>query len=158
MRSNVLMYIGLILIVLTSAILLNITAKSAYAEAIRDSVESSLERSMSLVRVDAANHFQMYGLDDKVYGDVNFSKTTDEAALGKFKSDFVKIFAQDLDPKITNLTINIYGADPESGLLSVEVIADFTYLGGQTGRVNSYKTMILNKSINGDITPDMESP
>ena len=103
MRSNVLMYIGLILMVLTIAILANITAKSAYADSIRQSLDDSLERSMSLIRVDASNHFEMYGLDNEIYGDVNIS---DIDKLGQFKSDFVKIFAQDLNPKISNLTIN----------------------------------------------------
>ena len=145
MKANVLMYIGLILIILQVAILANVTAKSSYAESIRQSLDDSLERSMSLIRTDAEGHFQLYDLDDEVYGAVNVSNAD---KLGEFKTGFISILAKDLDPKIENLVVNIYGADEETGILSVEVVADFMYLDGRhKGTVSSYKTMIINKTL-----------
>lgn len=143
------MYIGLILIVIQIAILANITARTSYADSIRQSLDESLERSMSMIRMDADDHFQMYvdqnsDLYDEIYGDLDSATT---AGLGKFKSDFVKIFVRNLNPKINSLEVNIFGADEETGLLSVEAIAEFTYLGGQTGKVDTYKTMIINKTV-----------
>ena len=108
---------------------------------------------MSLIRMDADDHFALYkeGVGGELsdtwsdtYGVVTYDGAT---GLSQFKQDFVSIFAQNLDPKIDDLTINIFGADEERGLLSVEVIADFTYLGGNKGQVDTFKTMILSKTV-----------
>lgn len=145
MKANVMAYIGLILLLLQVAIICNITAKSSYADSVRTSLDESLERTMSLLTEDSELHMQyvLGSESDNLYGTVTIEN---EEQLGEFKTKFIRIFAQSLDPKITDLTINFFGADEEKGLLSVEIIADFTYLGGNTGTVSSYKTMIINKT------------
>ena len=148
MKANVLMYIGLVLIVLQVSILGNLTAKSCYSDSIKQSLDEALERTMHLTRMDADNQFQMAvgsDYDDALgEGTVNLSG----GSLDTFKTQFVNTFASELDPKINKLEVNIFGADAETGILSVEAIADFTYLGGQTGQVSTYKTMIINKTVN----------
>ena len=145
MKANVMAYVGLILLLLQVAIICNITAKSSYADSVRTSLDESLERTMSLLTEDAGLHMEkVLGSEaSNLYGTVTIDN---EAQLGEFKTNFIKIFAQNLNPKIDNLIINFYGADEEKGLLSVEIIADFTYLGGNKGTVSSYKTMIINKT------------
>jgi hypothetical protein len=149
MKANVLMYMGLIIILLEVVILCNITAKSSYADSIRQSLDESLERTMSLTRVDAEGHFEL--LDESVQNEItgkgNVTYDGGATGLDDFKKQFVSILVQDLDPKVTDLEINFFGADAETGLLSVEVVATFNYIGGKTGTVSSYKTIIINRTV-----------
>ncbi len=147
MRSNVIMYIGLILTILELVVLTNITAQSSYGDSIRGSLENSLERSIYLTRTDANEHQvgtlnatesqELYGSDAIVLkGDMSASD---------FKSRFVNHLSTDLDPHITKLDVNIYGADEDKGVLSAEVTATYKYIGGKEGRVTVRRTVILNK-------------
>ena len=147
MRSSVLMYIGLMLTILQLVILTNITAKSSYADSIRESLENSLERSINLTRQDASLHFDnvIIGTEQDDIYDSGSMSLNNATSLGDFKRRFVENLNADLDPRIENLTVNIFGADEEKGLLSAEVIAEFQYIGGQTGRVSVRRTVILNK-------------
>lgn len=145
MKSNVIMYIGLILLILQIAIICNVTAKSSYSDMIQQSVDESLERTMHAIRLDSAEHNdnEMASEKNNLYGAINMN---DDAELGEFKEEFLKLLAQNMSSKIDNITVNFFGADKENGVMSIEVIADFSYLGGSRGQVSSYKTMILDKT------------
>ena len=160
MRSTVLVYIGLIMMVLQIAILANVTAKSSYSDVLQASVDDALERTMHMTRMDADLHFDktVWGTDATGsesnkplgIGETSFDQHSSGSAgnsLGAFKSRFVNTLMGNLDPRITDCTVNIYGADEETGVLSVEVIAHYKYLGRGTGTVKSYKTMIVNKTV-----------
>lgn len=45
------------------------------------------------------------------------------------------------------LTVNILASDEKKGLLSVEVIEEFRYPGGQTGRIKSNRTILADEVI-----------
>ena len=62
-----------------------------------------------------------------------------------FKQDFIMYLSSNIDSRVKTLDVDIYGADADKGLLSVEVTAYFHYPTGVVGDVTSYKTVILDK-------------
>jgi hypothetical protein len=82
-------------------------------------------------------------------GEIDWS-TTDEvgwANTDQFKNAFIDYLASTIDPRITDLDVNIYGADADNGVLSVEVVATFKYLDGIQSTVSCYRTVILNSTL-----------
>lgn len=147
MKANVMAYIGVILIILNVAIMCNITAKSSYSDSVRQSLDESMERTMYLLQTDSNLHMDITIPSEKngLYGTVTLNNASD---LGDFKTEFIKMFSKNLSPKVTDLTINFFGADEKKGLLSVEIIAKFRYMDNQhEGIVKSYKTIIINREI-----------
>lgn len=149
MRTAIISYIGVFIILITIAIISIITMKSSYSELIHQSLDDSIEYSVRMLQIDrsAVRNSEKYILDEAKHNidwDTPY-QNTDTVKNEKFKQDFVQYLVNNIDAKINNLDINIYGADADSGILSVEVTAYFTYPGGQTDKVSSYKTMILDK-------------
>ena len=71
--------------------------------------------------------------------------TTGAEKNAKLKNNFIKYLTTNLNSNVTNLDVNIYGADATNGLLSAEVTATFKYPTGNTGTVSCYRTVILDK-------------
>ena len=63
------------------------------------------------------------------------------------KQSFVNYLAENIDARIKGLTVNIYGADEENGVLSVDVYAKFNYQNGREAEVSCYRTAILNTTL-----------
>lgn len=173
MRSVILLYSGLISTVLLVTIICSITMQSSYSESIRQNLDDSVELSVMLLQNDRnileregnyaefkrANwedfvwedgesweeaSSQLIGSDKDYRTDTSLAKSE---ANDEFKQRFLSYLVANLDSRVEDLEINIYGADALTGLLSVEVIAQFEYPGGKLGTVSTYKTVILNKTL-----------
>jgi hypothetical protein len=111
-----------------------------------DSLEDSVTYAVSMLQAGYATNVES-SLNANPYNtntsDIDWgSKTPDE-----FKTEFLNYLAQSIDSRVTDLDVNIYGADSENGVLSVEVTAKFNYVDGKQGEVSCYKTAILNTTL-----------
>lgn len=163
MRSALIAYIGMISTIMLVVIISTITMKSTYAEVISRSLDDSIEYSVKMLQNDRDSIEHKLGTPSNAtpsnikprgkvdWGgtwempdpstDVEGKKTADE----RFKQDFVDNLLNTIDSRVTGVDIDIYGADAEFGLMSVKVTAYFTYPNGLEGKVESKKTMILDK-------------
>lgn len=129
MRTTTLSFVSFFILFLEVVILSTIITNSAY----KNSVESGLEDS-----VTTAVSMLQEGYKDKV---------SEYIKVDDLKKSFVDYLAEDIDSRITGLTVNIYGADDENGILSVEVYAKFNYPNGRKAEVSCYRTAILNTTL-----------
>lgn len=151
MKSATLLYAGVMFLILEVAIICSITSKSAYADSVRQSLEDSIEFSVCMLQEGQSDKVIRNTTDEQkseLYASINWQDSwkDDTTDLAEFKKDFVECLVANLDSKVTDIEVNIYGADEKNGLLSVEVTAYFKYLSGQTGSVSCYRTMIINKT------------
>ena len=143
MKTASLLYSGFISILLLCAIIISLTVNSSYEDTITTSLDSSLERAITLLQQD--KKLLSYEGNIPVNSDIVWNDWQTTSLNEEFKQDFVNYLVSSLNSKVTDLNVKFYGADSEYGLLSVEVTANFTYPTGHKGTVSSYKTMILNK-------------
>ena len=156
MRISVGIYTGFFSIILLVAIICSIISYSSYSDTVQQNLDESMELAVQMLRTDAAKKadtsegFVEY-LDGVAVGkdtDVDFiseATTKSEELDAQLKENFVKYLTANLNASVTDLEVNIYGADATNGLLSAEVIATFKYPTGNTGTVSCYKTVILDK-------------
>lgn len=146
MRTTVIAYVGFITIFLQLLILSTIVSHSAYSSSIEDSLEDSITYAISMLQV---------GYSENVEGSLNSNPYEKDASdiiwnsnsPDAFKSMFLSYLTETLDSRITDLNVNIYGADAENGILSVEVKAKFNYIDGKQGTASCYRTAILNTTL-----------
>lgn len=143
MKTAAFLYSGFISILLLSAIIISLTARSSYEDTVTTSLDSSLERAITLLQQD--KKLLNYEGQLEKEGQISWSEWKSNSSNEQFKKDFVNYLVSGLNSRVTDLDIVFYGADSEYGLLSVEVTAHFIYPTGHVGKVSSYKTMILNK-------------
>lgn len=153
MRTMSLLYTGTLMVVLTLGIICSLTMKSSYAETIRDSLDDSIVYSVKLLQQD--RDLVVFESADGTIREVpkqsiDWSSSMGDDEVAKFKSDFVAYMTANLDSRIDNLQVDIYGVDTSVGALSVGVVAEFTYPSGQKDTVESYKTVILNKYVKNE--------
>lgn len=161
MRTVGLLYTGTLMAVLTVGIICVLTMKSSYAETIRDSLDDSIVTSVKLLQVDKklveyedssgnALSIPKQDIDWSMFNGESLPEGTEfiEGTASDeliFRADFIRYLTANLDSRISEIEVNIYGVDTEVGALSVGVVAKFQYPSGQTDTVESYKTVILNK-------------
>ena len=167
MRTAVLTYSGVMTIILLVAIISVITIKSSYSELIAQSLDDSIEYSVKSLQNDRdgiidydspsnaiASPSDAIGMNKRdiewndwiIESNPKNKKDVDE----KFKQDFVRYLTSKIDSRINDLEINIYGADAEYGVMSVEITAYFDYPFGKTDKTDkvvSKKTIILNREL-----------
>ena len=139
MRSAVLTYIGSLFCLMLVLTLSSITMKASYSESIRQNLDDAILFSVGMLQQD---RMLMY--------DTSNNQTIVEIGSSeedKFKEDFVYYLTKNLDTKVTDIEVDIYGVDTTVGALSVEVRATFDYPNGIQDTVSSYKTVILNKHV-----------
>lgn len=167
MRTAVLTYSGVMTIILLVAIISVITIKSSYSELIAQSLDDSIEYSVKSLQndrdgiIDYASPSNAIASPSDAIGmnkrDIEWNDWTIESnpknkkdVDEKFKQDFVRYLTSKIDSRINDLEINIYGADAEYGVMSVEITAYFDYPFGKTGKTDkvvSKKTIILNREL-----------
>lgn len=147
MRSATLMYAGFMFIILELAILSSVISRSVYNEDMQSSLESSVELSMHMLQEGQAEKIINESSvipSSSLYESVNGISDSD---LDDFKKGFVECLVKNLDSRVDDVTVDIYGADDLHGLLSVEVTAKFEYFSGNQGSVSCYRTMIYDKQL-----------
>lgn len=159
MRTAIISYIGFMTTMLLVVILSIVTMKSSYYEIIRQSLDDSLEYTISMIQLDKKLDAESEG--GCGYANIEWSdgdswsnlstQTTDkdnrELSNEIMKKKFVEYLASNIDSKIDTLDIEIYGIDAEYGLISAQITAEFKYPFGAKDEVSVRKTMILNKEI-----------
>lgn len=144
MRASVLSFVGFVVIFFQMLILSTIVSHSAYNNALGQSLDDS---------VTLAVYMLQEGFDEKTSESLaangialneNPVKIEDMSA---FKSQFISYLTGSLDSRFTDISVDIYGADEENGILSVEVTGKFQYTDGKSGTVSCYKTTILNSNL-----------
>jgi len=156
MRSALLAYTGIMCAIALVVIISIITMKSSYYELIRQSLDDSLEYTIGLVQID--RHLEAGATGEGGYRDISWasgdswtntqSSETDKLVNDEdFKRKFVEYLASNIDSKIDKISIDLYGADSEYGVISVKVRADFKYPFGKQDYVEVVKTILLNKEI-----------
>lgn len=159
MRTAIISYIGFMTTMLLVVILSIVTMKSSYYETIRQSLDDSLEYTISMIQLDRKLDAESEGGGG--YANIEWSdgdswsnlstQTTDkdnrELSNEIMKKKFVEYLASNIDSKIDTLDIEIYGIDAEYGLISTQITAEFKYPFGAKDKVSVRKTMILNKEI-----------
>lgn len=148
MRSATLMYTGLMFILLELAILCSIVSRSVYYDDVQSSLEDSIELSLFLLQDGQSEKLEQ---ESNIISSSDLYENVDgisnSADLDDFKKKFVEGLVKNLDSRVSNITVDIYGADDVNGLLSVEVTADFEYFSGNMGSVSCYRTMIYDKQL-----------
>lgn len=158
MRTSVIVYSGVMTIILLVAIISVITMKSSYSELIAQSLDDSIEYSIKSLQNDRdkiGNYASPSNTTSMVKKDIEWNNDwvveeepkTKEEADEKFKQDFVRYLTSNIDSRINDIEINIYGADAEFGVISVEITAYFDYPFNKTDKVVSKKTIILDKEL-----------
>lgn len=118
----VIMGFGLtIIFILTMAIHSNITTESIRAEELDTIINTAIDQTMEVVK------------------DERYSIPDANAFISEFNSNLLL-----LSNSNSSFTVKVYSADPEKGLLDVEVIETFQYSTGQTGTVKNRKTILLD--------------
>ena len=115
---------GLIIIIF-AVILINLNSKADRKQQLTDNLAEAVEETAQSV------------FKEKNY-DVN---DNDE-----FIADFLETLLSEIDSDGT-LTVNVVEADLEKGILSVDVVEEFKYTNGNTGYVQTQKTIILNQTV-----------
>ena len=148
MRTTVIGYVGFFIIMLQLLILSTLVSNTSYQDVMTQSLEDSVDLSISMLQLDfenklnrEINNSESISLDD-VKADISWS--SEASQMSDIKKDFIAYMVENLDSRITDINVNIYGADSEDGLLSVEVTAKFKYFDGRPGAVTCYRTAILN--------------
>lgn len=157
MRTAVMMYVGVFATILLVAILSSLVTHTSYRDMIQTNLDESMEFSLKMLQVsdsggvtdeyDKTGEFKSY-LDGTSYGDnasVSLKKGDDRENDAKLKEDFLKYLTMNIDSKVTDLQVDIYGADADDGILSAEVTATFMYPSGNKDTVSSYRTIIIDK-------------
>lgn len=163
MRSALLTYIGVMCSLAMVMIISIITMKSSYYEVIRQSLDDSMEYSISMLQLDRSLGADSLDYDDIQlvgggYRDINWENNDDWVSASSsstdklqndeyFKKRFVEYITSLIDSRVDSLSIDIYGADSEYGVISAEITAEFTYPFGVKDSVSVYKTIILNREI-----------
>lgn len=156
MRSAILAYTGVMCSIALVVIISVITMKSSYYELVRQSLDDSLEYTVGLVQVD--RHLEAGATGEDGYRDIGWASgdswiNTQSSEVDKkandedFKKKFVEYLAANIDSKVDKISIDIYGADSEYGVISVKVKAEFTYPFGKQDYVEVTKTILLDKEI-----------
>lgn len=141
MRTSVLSFVGFVVIFFQILILSTIVSHSAYDSALEQSLDDSVTLAVCMLQ-DGFNEKVSDSLAaNGISLDENAVKIDD---LSSFKKQFVSYLASSLDARFTDVTVDIYGADEENGVLSVEVTAKYKYTDGKIGTATCYKTTILN--------------
>lgn len=144
MRTSVLSFVGFVVIFFQILILSTIVSHSAYDTAL----EQSLDDSVTLAVYMLQEGFNEKMSDSLAANGISLNANAVEIEdLSSFKKQFVSYLASSLDSRFTDVTIDIYGADEENGVLSVEVTAKFKYTDGKIGTVTCDKTTILNTTL-----------
>ncbi len=144
MRTSVLSFTGFVVILFQILILSTIVSHSAYDSALKQSLDDSVTLAVYMLQDGFDEHMSDSFNANGIHIDSNAVNIDN---ISSFKKQFVSYLAGSLDSRFTDLTVNIYGADEENGLLSVEVTAKFKYTDGKIGTVSCYKTTILNSLI-----------
>lgn len=148
MKTMGLLYVGSFMTILTLGIICTLTMRSSYAETIRDSLDDSIVYSVKMLQEDR-NLVEYVDADGNVRHVpkrvINWNENLGDDEIARFKSDFISYLSANIDSRVSELEVNIYGVDTEVGALSVSVTAKFMYPSGQEDTVESYKTVILNK-------------
>ncbi len=117
--------------------------KSSYNEVLKDNLDDSILYSVRMLQVDRTGiDYEGIGIQGK---DINWGSDSFTGDNAEFKQKFVAYLAKRLNTKITDLDVELYAADSDKGVLSVEVTAHFRYPTGQEDTVSTYKTVILNR-------------
>lgn len=121
-----------------------VVQQSCYSDRLQQDLDDAMELAILSLREDYDLKIQDNNKgvgfnpnDSNLVGDMN--------GLSDFKQKFISSLANNIEMKVQKLEVKIYGADEEHGLLSVEAIVYFKYIGGGTGSVSSYKTVLLNR-------------
>ena len=129
MRTTVLSFVSFFILFLEVIILSTIISHSSYKASVEAGLEDSVTTAVSMLQE---------GYKDKVSGYIE---------VDDLKQSFVNYLAENIDARIKGLTVNFYGADEETGVLSVEVYAKFNYQNGREAEVSCYRTAILNTTL-----------
>ena len=129
MRTTVLSFVSFFILFLEVIILSTIISHSSYKASVEAGLEDSVTTAVSMLQE---------GYKDKVSGYIE---------VDDLKQSFVNYLAENIDARIKGLTVNIYGADEENGVLSVEVYAKFNYQNGRETEVSCYRTAIMNTTL-----------
>lgn len=136
MRAASLSFVSFFILFFQVVILSTIISHSAYKNSVEQGLEDSVTLAVSMIQKGFSERVE----ESSITNNVNTS-TSD------LKTNFISYLSDNLDSRITGLTVNIYGADEENGILSVEVFAKFKYLNGKEDEVSCYKTAILNTTL-----------
>ena len=159
MRTAVISYVGFMTTMLLVVIISIITMKSSYYEIVRQSLDDSLEYTISMIQLDRKLDAESAGGGG--YANIEWSSGDSWSDLGYqtidkddrelsnevMKKKFVEYLASNIDSKVDTLDIEIYGVDAEYGLISAQVTAKFKYPFGAKDEVSVRKTIVLNKEI-----------
>lgn len=148
MKSALLLYSGFLTAILVVAIICSMISKSAQNDTIEQNLEDSIEYAVKMVQDDRALKYNGGDLEDRnLIGAVTWDTAFGETEDARLKEDFIGYLTANLNPSITKLDVDIYGADSKDGLLSAKVTATFAYPTGTIGKVSAYKTVILDKYV-----------
>lgn len=152
MRISVGIYTGFFSMILLVAIISSIISYTSYSDTVQQNLEESMEFAVQMLRDDYEDfytvneNFGNYMNNKGVVVNITAKDSTTGAEKNaKLKNNFIKYLTTNLNSNVTNLDVNIYGADATNGLLSAEVTATFKYPTGNTGTVSCYRTVILDK-------------
>lgn len=126
MRNIAYGFILLFLFFLTIAIVLSNHGRNVRISEMNDSLSSAVEQSLDNVM---SKHD--YDISDKE----------------QFVADFTESLLLQIDSK-SKITVNVIKADTEKGLLSLEIVEEFTYPNGKIGSVSYNKTAIFDTKDN----------
>ena len=152
MRISVGIYTGFFSMILLVAIISSIISYTSYSDTVQQNLEESMEFAVQMLRDDYEDfytvneNFGNYMNNKGVVVNITAKDSTTGAEKNaKLENNFIKYLTTNLNSNVTNLDVNIYGADATNGLLSAEVTATFKYPTGNTGTVSCYRTVILDK-------------
>lgn len=144
MRTAVLSFVGFVVIFFQLLILSTIVSHSAYDDALKQSLDDSVTLAVYMMQ----DGFDKNITENLAANGLSLNKdAVSIEGLSAFKKQFVSYLASSLNARFTDVTVDIYGADEENGILSVEVTAKFKYTDGKIGTVSCYKTTLLNSTL-----------
>lgn len=157
MKTTIFSYIGFFIITIQLVVLGTIIAKSSYQQTIEQSVEDSMTLAANMLKEEYADNYaiNMELLKSQGYDPNETTLTWSSSGLSDWKKEFVTYLSNNIDSRITDLSVEFYAADESKGILSANVTVKFKYLNGKIGEASCYKTIVLNT--NGETSFDSDS-
>lgn len=146
MKTTIFSYIGFFIITIQLVVLGTIIAKSSYQQTIEQSVEDSMNLAANMLKEEYADNYaiNMELLKSQGYDPNETTLTWSSSGLSDWKKEFVTYLSNNIDSRITDLSVEFYAADESKGILSANVTVKFKYLNGKIGEASCYKTIVLN--------------
>lgn len=112
---------------------------------IQNSIENKTVRANEIERAtdNACSETMRVVMSDKRFAHIEDMSEAEKAEKNRLMADMVKTCIIRQITSDSKVDVNVIEADCEKGILDVQVLAEFKYINGRTGKIEKRSTVIL---------------